>query len=137
MRTLNDEHMEKLYEAGATEVLRQFAEIRRKNYGQFRHTFRCDRSREDLFIPLTRKTLQSVTLTADSWPVGKTLEETMAPAPEVEVDAIRRTGIRGESPEPETILREGDVLVFYSPPSEIERIDEHLTRGRRCTLRAP
>jgi len=36
-----------------------------------------------------------------------------------------------------TILREGDVLVLYGPPSEIERIDEHLTRGHRCTLRAP
>jgi len=30
-----------------------------------------------------------------------------------------------------TILREGEVLVLYGPPSEIERIDEHLTRGHR------
>ena len=45
------------------------------------------------------------------------------------VTAIRREGITGRDPDPETRLREGDVLVLWGRPEELEQVENRLLMG--------
>jgi CPA2 family monovalent cation:H+ antiporter-2 len=47
----------------------------------------------------------------------------------VSVTAVRRGGIRGPQPEPDTRLMEGDVLVLYGIPENLERAEALLLGG--------
>jgi len=157
VRTRTDEHLDELYHAGATEVvasvyemglslgghvlralnvpvskiLRQVQEIRRENYAPLRHTFRGDIARDsDRFVPLAPRTLRNVTLIEGAYAVGKTLAEVLPNTHTIVVDAINRSGIRGESPRPETLLQEGDTLTLYGAPDELEQAEHFLISGR-------
>ena len=47
----------------------------------------------------------------------------------VVVTALRRDGIVGRQPGPETRLRAGDVVVLYGKPEDLERAEEQLLGG--------
>ncbi len=157
VRTRTDEHLDALYEAGANEVvssvyemglslgshvlralnvpvskiLRQVQEIRRERYAPLRHTFRGDLARDnDLFVPLAPRTLRNVTLIEGAFAVGRTLAEVLSDNRTIVVDAINRSGIRGESPQPDTLLQEGDTLTLYGAPDELEQAEHLLISGR-------
>jgi uncharacterized protein with PhoU and TrkA domain len=61
--------------------------------------------------------------------VGKTLRELDLPRLNVEVNAIRRRNIRSSTPDPETALTEGDVVVLRGRQEDLEVADMYLMQG--------
>jgi monovalent cation:H+ antiporter-2, CPA2 family len=46
-----------------------------------------------------------------------------------EVSAVRRDGIVGREPGPDTIFKEGDVVVMYGTPEAVEHAETVLLMG--------
>ena len=73
--------------------------------------------------------LRSMTIAAGTHAVGKTIGDLGLDEMNVGVSAVRRRGIRGLSPGPETALQEGDVVVLVGGPAELERAEARLLGG--------
>lgn len=157
VRTRTDEHLDRIHEAGATEVvasvyemslalgghvlrtlevplakiLRQIQEIRQADYAPLRHTFHGDRARdENDFTLLAPRTLKNVALVTGAKAIGKRLGTLRPGLRGVVVDSINRHGIRGESPSDEVKLEEGDVLTLYGSPEALDSAEQALLAGR-------
>lgn len=157
VRTRSDEQLDQFYEAGATDVvasiyemslvlsgnvlralnvpvskvIRQIQEIRRENYAPLRHTFAGTRSRETGdFVPLAPRTLRNITLVQGAYAIDKPLNACLPDNRTIVVDAINRSGIRGETPQPDTVLQEGDTLTLYGAPDELDSAEHFLLAGK-------
>jgi len=73
--------------------------------------------------------LHSVVLPPGAWAVGRRLEEVRVRGAEVAFTAIRRQGITGREPAGDTELREGDEVVIYGLPAELEHAEGVLLAG--------
>ncbi len=157
VRTVDDADLERLLAAGATEVIpeivegslmlashtlvlmgvpmrrvvRRVEEMRDERYSLLRGYFRgADDLGDDDGHEQVR--LQSVPVDDNAEAVGRTLEELALAELGVEVTAIRRHGIRGVEPGPETKLRSADIVVLRGLPEALALAEERLTRGRRA-----
>ncbi len=157
VRTVDDADLERLLAAGATEVIpeivegslmlashtlvlmgvpmrrvvRRVEEMRDERYSLLRGYFRgADDLGDDDGHEQVR--LQSVPVDDNAEAVGRTLEELGLGGLGVEVTAIRRHGIRGVEPGPETKLRAADIVVLRGPPEALALAEERLTRSRRA-----
>jgi CPA2 family monovalent cation:H+ antiporter-2 len=61
--------------------------------------------------------------------VGRSLSEVRGRGVEVTFTGVRRQGILGREPAPDTILRDGDIVVIYGAPEELERAEAVLLAG--------
>jgi CPA2 family monovalent cation:H+ antiporter-2 len=109
-------------------ALHRTQRIRHDHYSLLRHIFTGRGDRADLANAL-RGSLASITLPAGAWAVGRTLEEALAGL-DVLPDAIRRGGIKGEMPDPTTVLQADDTLILYGTEKELERAEAHLLGGQ-------
>jgi len=155
VRTRDDADLERLNAAGATEVVPESLEgslmmgshlllllgipvsrivghvrdVRRDRYRMLRGFFHG----EDLFEEETdsayRARLHSVTLPAGASAVGRQLAELALDSVGVSVSAVRRGGIRGPDPGPETRLIAGDVVVLLGTPEALEQAEKILLEG--------
>jgi CPA2 family monovalent cation:H+ antiporter-2 len=157
VRTVDDADLEKLLAAGATEVIpeivegslmlashtlvlmgvpmrrvvRRVEEMRDARYSLLRGYFRgADDLGDDDGHEQVR--LQSVPVDDTAEAVGRTLEELGLGELGVEVTAIRRHGIRGVEPGPETKLRAADIVVLRGVPEALALAEERLLRNRRA-----
>lgn len=71
--------------------------------------------------------MYSVMMEPGAFAVGQSLEELALQ--DVEVSAIRRHGIRGLEPGPETRLQEGDVVVLLGRPNAVAAAEGRLLQG--------
>ena len=71
--------------------------------------------------------MSSVLIEAGAFAIGQTLESLDLHS--VEISAIRRHGIRGLEPSPETRLQEGDVVVLLGTPRAIAAAEVKLLQG--------
>jgi len=154
VRTIDDSRMEELKKAGATEVvpeslegslmmgshvlmllgvpvsrvLRQVQDVRRGRYRMLRGFFHgaagVDEAEESY-----RERLHSVTLLPQAFAVGRKLAELPLAEHQVTVTAVRRGGITGPEPEPDTKLIAGDVLVLFGAPEALEHAEKVLLEG--------
>ena len=69
----------------------------------------------------------SVMIEAGAFAVGRSLEDLALL--DVEVSAIRRHGIRGLEPGPETRIQEGDVVVLLGRPNAVSAAEARLLQG--------
>jgi CPA2 family monovalent cation:H+ antiporter-2 len=76
--------------------------------------------------------LQSVPIDENSEAVGHSLDDLGLVGNGVEVTAIRRHGIRGVQPDPETKLRANDIVVLRGLPEVLALAEERLSRNRRA-----
>jgi CPA2 family monovalent cation:H+ antiporter-2 len=156
VRTVDDADLEKLLAAGATEVIpeivegslmlashalvlmgvpmrrvvRRVEEMRNERYRLLRGYFHgADDPGDDDGHEQVR--LQSVPVDENADAVGRTLDELGLVGSSVEVTAIRRHGIRGVEPDPETKLRAADVVVLRGLPEALAIAEERLSRLRR------
>jgi len=153
IRTHDDRDMERLIRAGAAEVvpesleaslmlsshalvllgvplnrvLRRIRDTRAERYRLLRGFFHGASDSEEESSSQLR--LHSVWLAPGSRAIGRRLEEIDLPALGCEVSAVRRRGIKGVEPGPETLLEEGDVVVVLGRPEEVEMAEERLLRG--------
>ncbi|HTI16329.1 MAG TPA: cation:proton antiporter [Trinickia sp.] len=157
VRTVDDADLEKLLAAGATEVIpeivegslmlashtlvlmgvpmrrvvRRVEEMRDARYSLLRGYFHgADDLGDDDGHEQVR--LQSVPVDDNADAVGRTLEELELAELGVEVTAIRRHGIRGVEPGPETKLRAADIVVLRGLPEALARAEERLSKSRRA-----
>ena len=61
--------------------------------------------------------------------VGQTIRDLGLEGGRVTVSAIRREGITGRDPDPETRLKVGDVLVLWGRPEDVQRAESRLLMG--------
>ncbi|MDE1887569.1 MAG: NAD-binding protein, partial [Gammaproteobacteria bacterium] len=155
VRTRDDAELDKLMQAGATEVipetlesslmvaahllqllgvpmkkiLRKVQDVRAHRYSLLRSVFRGQDA-----LPIDpshafREQLHTVALEPGAHAINKSLGELDLRAHKVVVTALRREGVIGRQPSPDTVLRTGDVLVLWGTPEDLEIGDEILLRG--------
>jgi len=114
----------------APEVLETTEDIRHDRYAILRSVFRRHdpRSLEDGDHAL-RQQLRTVVLPPGAVAVGRTIGEFGMDSGKVVVTALRRDGIVGRDPDANTLLREGDVLVLWGAPEDLEQGENRLLMG--------
>ncbi|GAB3628614.1 potassium transporter [Pandoraea terrae] len=151
VRTVDDTSIDDLLAAGATEVvpeivegslmlashalvllgvpmrrvLRRVAQARNARYSLLRGYFH-GLDDDDEGGEREQVRLQSVPLTPNSDGVGRTLGELALEKLGVTVTAIRRHGIRGIEPAPETRLMAEDIVVLRGMPEKLAEAEERL-----------
>lgn len=142
VRTQDESRLAELLEAGATEVVPETLEASLTLVSQAltllhvpaAHVARSiDMMRQRRYATLrtleSDEELRSVVLPPGGWAVGRRLEEVRARGAEVAFTAVRRQGITGREPGSETEFREGDVVVIYGTPGDLEHAEAVLLAG--------
>jgi monovalent cation:H+ antiporter-2, CPA2 family len=155
VRTQDDGKLEELQAAGATEVvpetfeaslmllshllllmklpvghvIRTVNDIRSHRYSMLRQYFR-DAGAEPLDASHAfREELHSVILPPHAWAVGRSITDLTQRGSRATVSAVRRDGIVGREPGPDTVFKEGDVVVVYGTPEALEHAESLLLMG--------
>jgi monovalent cation:H+ antiporter-2, CPA2 family len=155
VRTQDDSRLNELQEAGATDVVpetfeaslmlvshvlmllhvpvsrvvRTLGEIRGNRYAVLRNIVRqgdseaIDEAREP------HEEVKSVVVPPGAWAVGKSLTDVRRRGVTVTFTGVRRHGILGREPGASTVLRDGDIVVIYGRPDELERAEAVLLAG--------
>ena len=155
VRTQDDSRLEQLQAAGATEVvpetfeaslmllshlllllklpvprvIRTVNDIRSHRYGMLRQYFRSADAPPLDSSHAFREELHSVILPPHAWAVGRSIADLAARGSRASVSAVRRDGIVGREPSPETLLKEGDVVVVCGTPEAVEHAETLLLMG--------
>ena len=155
VRTMDDAALERLKAAGATEVVpeslegslmmgshllllmgvpvsrivRHVRDVRTDRYRMLRGFFHGDDLDNGKDTRAYQERLHSITLPQGAYAVAKLIAELHLEAAGVSVSAVRRGGIRGSEPSPETRLTAGDVLVLYGTPEALENAEKILLEG--------
>jgi CPA2 family monovalent cation:H+ antiporter-2 len=155
VRTADDARIKELQEAGATDVVPEtfeaslmlvshvlmllhvpaarvvhtLTEIRSNRYAVLRNIVRRGDARPVDETSEHREELKSVVVPPGAWAVGRTLGEVRERGVEVTFTGVRRQGILGREPARDTILRDGDIVVIYGQPEELERAESVLLAG--------
>lgn len=117
-----------LLKVPVTSVMKTIGEIRSHRYSMMRELIpRGDmRATGESDYP---EELHTFVLSPGAWAVGRSLVEIRERTPDINISAIRRDGITGREPDPETVLREGDVLILYGKPDALEHSEAVLLMG--------
>ena len=155
VRTQDDTRIKELQEAGATEVVpetfeaslmlvshvlillhvpvsrvvRTMGDIRSHRYSVLRNIIRRGDARPLDESHEYREEIKSVVVPPGAWAVGRTLRDVRGRGVGVTFTGIRRQGILGREPAGDTVLRDGDVVVLYGQPEELERAESVLLAG--------
>lgn len=155
VRTTDDSELEKLQNAGATEVvpeilegslmlashamlllgiplarvLARIREVRRNRYHLMRGFFHGVSDLGTEVEEPDQPRLKSVMLNDGSAAVGKSLAELNLEELEVEINTIYRQKTRMVSPKPESVLETGDVVVLLGRPDALGLAEDRLIRN--------
>ncbi len=155
VRTQDDTKLEALQAAGATEVVPETFEaslmllshlllllklpvprvirtvngIRSHRYGMLRQYFRAADAEHLDSSHAFREELHSVILPPHAWAVGRSVADLAARGSSASVSAVRRDGIVGREPAPDTLFKEGDVVVVCGTPEAVEHAETLLLMG--------
>jgi CPA2 family monovalent cation:H+ antiporter-2 len=155
VRTQDDSKLDQLQQAGATEVvpetfeaslmllshlllllklpvprvIRTVNDIRNHRYGMLRQYFRSAYAEPPDLDRAFREELHSVILPPQAWAVGRSVADLAARGSRASVSAVRRDGIVGREPSPETLFKEGDVVVVCGTPEAVEHAETLLLMG--------
>ncbi|MDO9598098.1 MAG: monovalent cation:proton antiporter-2 (CPA2) family protein [Azoarcus sp.] len=108
-------------------VVRRIRDIRNQRYTLMRGFFHGASDIGEPDASLAR--LHSVSVPPGAAAIGRTIGELGFDEIAVTVPAVRRRGIRGLSPGPETRIVEGDVIVLLGLPGGLESAEQRLLRG--------
>lgn len=151
VRTRDEGHLSQLMDAGATEVipdtfeasimlssqvllllgcppsevLREVRQIRQNRYSLLKG-FYPGETDEPSSIEQSTTILHSVILQSEASAIGKQVAQLLAMNPEIEIEAIKRDGIRGDNPAPDTIVRAGDRIVVRGTQEAISRFEDYI-----------
>ena len=155
VRSQDDTKLEELQSAGATEVvpetfeaslmllshlllllkvpvsgvIRTVNDIRGHRYGMLRQIFRAEGAEYLDDSHAYREELHSVVLPPHAWAVGRSVAELQGRGSKASVSALRRDGIVGREPAPETVFKVGDVVVVCGTPEAVEHAETLLLMG--------
>jgi CPA2 family monovalent cation:H+ antiporter-2 len=117
-------HVLVLLQVPVSRVVRVIGRIRNSRYAVLRNLVGDESTEED-----GHEELKSVVVPPGAWAVGRTLGEVRSRGIEVTFTGIRRQGILGREPGKDTVLHDGDIVVIYGPPQELERAESVLLAG--------
>ena len=155
VRTFDDTDLDRLREAGASEVvpeimegslmlashallllgvplnrvLRRIRDTREQRYGMLRGFFHGATDEAEDSAHKGQKVLHSVLIAPGAAAVGRRLGEFDLGEHDVEVRAMRRAGIHSESPPPDKRIAEGDVLVLFGSEEKCAAAQIRLMQG--------
>jgi K+:H+ antiporter len=155
VRTQDDARLKELQDAGATDVVPETFEaslmlvshvlmllhvpvarvvrvldgIRSNRYAVLRNIVRRGDARPVDELSEHREELKSVVVPPGAWAIGRTLGEVRDRGAAVTFTGVRRQGILGREPAEGTVLRDGDIVVIYGQPEELERAESVLLAG--------
>ncbi|GIU46959.1 monovalent cation:proton antiporter-2 (CPA2) family protein [Shewanella algidipiscicola] len=149
VRTRDDEGMEELEQAGASQVIPESLEgslmlvsqvlyqcgvpltrifkrleYERRNHYQYLHGFFSGEETD-----FTLELLHAVALPKGAQVVGQTLADIPWQTLRVELRAVRRAGAEVESPDLTWLIRPGDILILLGKPRRIEKAEHFLLQG--------
>jgi CPA2 family monovalent cation:H+ antiporter-2 len=153
VRTLDDVEIDRLLEAGATEVvpevlegslmlashsllvlgvplnrvLKRIRTVREERYGLFRGFFHGASDFTDAADNVQPR-LHTVLLTERAHATGRSLDE-LAIGAWVEVTGVRRPGARSVKPDVDWRFEPGDAVVLLGRPAELVRAEQRLLNG--------
>jgi monovalent cation:H+ antiporter-2, CPA2 family len=110
-------------------VIRTVNDIRSHRYGMLRQYFRAADAEPLDDSHAFREELHSVILPPQAWAVGRSIAELEARGSRAAVSAVRRDGIVGREPGPDTLFKEGDVVVVCGTPEAVEHAETLLLMG--------
>jgi CPA2 family monovalent cation:H+ antiporter-2 len=122
-------HLLLLVKLPVGQVLRTVNDIRSHRYGMLRQYFRDAESEHLDESHAYREALHSVILPPQAWAVGRSIVELTQRGSKATVNAVRRDGIVGRDPGPDTVFKEGDVVVVYGTPEAVEHAETLLLMG--------
>lgn len=110
-------------------VVRTVGDIRAGRYATLRNVFRHEGAQVIDESHAFREELRSIVLPPGAWSVGRRLDEVRARGADVTFTAVRRQGITGRQPDGAMELREGDIVVIYGTPEDLEHAEAVLLAG--------
>ncbi len=122
-------HVLMLLHVPVTKVVRTVNEIRNTRYAVLRNIVRRGDARPIDDSHEHREEIKSVVVPPGAWAVGRTLRDVRGRGVEVVFTGIRRMGILGREPAGDTVIRDGDIVVIYGQPEELERAESVLLAG--------
>ena len=122
-------HVLMLLRVPVTRVVRLLAEIRNSRYAVLRNIVRRGEPRVVDETSEQHEEIKSVVVPPGAWAVGRSLSEVRNRGVAVTFTGVRRHGILGREPGAETVLRDGDIVVIYGQPEELERAEAVLLAG--------
>ncbi|MDX1442178.1 MAG: monovalent cation:proton antiporter-2 (CPA2) family protein [Gammaproteobacteria bacterium] len=154
IRTRDDTHLDKLQSAGATEVvpetleaslmmsahvmsflgvpmrriLKDIQDVREHRYELLRSVFRGQDAQRIDETHALREQLATVKIKENSEAAGRQLQTLNLERFGVVVTGLRRDGILGRQPDPDTELRSGDVLVLFGTPEDLDRAENEILK---------
>lgn len=152
VRTGDDVHMEQLLEAGATEAVPDTLEasltlgaqlllllgVSTEEVSERTDSIRADRYKllRGVFYGKDRgasdsERLHVVRVPKGAYAAGKRLRDLGLDQLKVQVRSVRRHGIRGPDPTPDTTIRTEDVLVMRGPARDLSRAERRILSGGR------
>ncbi len=155
VRTIDDTHIDELKAAGAAEVvsevmegslmlashvlmllgvplskvLKRIREVRETRYAMMRGYFRGASDVDDELDQQSQPRLHTVLITQGAAAAGQSLEDLALDDLLVEVVAIRRQGIKGVDPQPDTEIRVGDVLMLRGAADGLAAAEMRVLQG--------
>ena len=122
-------HMLLLLNMPVSKVVKTVGDIRDNRYTMLRRIFRREDARPLDESHSLREELRTLVLPRHAYAIDRTIAELNLEAAEVSINAIRRDGIVGRQPGPDTLFKEGDVVVLYGTPEAIDRGENILLIG--------
>jgi len=109
-------------------VVRTLGEIRNSRYAVLRNIVPQDDAAH-VDESERHEEIKSVVVPPGAWAVGRSLSEIRGRGVAVTFTGVRRHGILGREPAADTVLRDGDIVVIYGQPEELERAESVLLAG--------
>ena len=122
-------HLLLLLKLPVVRVVRTINDIRTHRYGMLRQFFPAEGVPPADGTLAFSEELHSVILPPHAWAVGRSIAELAARGSTAAVSAVRRDGIVGREPAPDTVLKEGDVVVVCGTPEAVEHAESLLLMG--------
>lgn len=155
VRTRDDTNLERFQQQGATEVVPETLEaslmlvshlllllgvpvskvihrvqvVRASRYQLLRQFFHGQEAAALQTSALPREGLRTVILSHDAYAIGKTLGEINLDKTDVLVTAVRRLDGKSRRAHPQLRFRQGDVVIIYGAPENLERAQNILLKG--------
>ncbi len=155
VRTMDDTELDRLKQAGATEVVPEVLEgslmlashtlmllgvplsrvvksvraVREARYNLLRGFFHGATDQDMELTETAQPRLYSIAIPQGAAAIGRSLGELDLDSLLVRVTAVRRRNIKALDPQPETTLEEGDVLVLMGAPENLAAAEMRLLQG--------
>ena len=110
-------------------IVRHVRNVRADRYQMLRGFFHGEDLHDGKDTHVYQARLHSVTPQDGAHAVGQPISTLQFGKAGVTVSAVRRGGIRGPEPAPETRLAAGDVLVLHGTPEALEQAEKILLEG--------